>query len=70
MQMQHYHILIHLKSKNILPIVLEIVFVVIGVIGFGIFTYGFGQTMSFLCINELTIFHPLELKLMLLFHYL
>ena len=29
------------QIKNVLPIELEIVFVVIGVIGFGIFTYGF-----------------------------
>ena len=29
------------QIKNVLPIDLEIVFVVIGVIGFGIFTYGF-----------------------------
>jgi multisubunit Na+/H+ antiporter MnhB subunit len=29
------------QIKNVLPIDLEIVFVIIGVIGFGIFTYGF-----------------------------
>jgi hypothetical protein len=52
--MQHYHILIHLKSKNILPIVLEIVFVVIGVIGFGIFTYGFGTR-----VDKLLDFYPI-----------
>ena len=32
--------------KNILPIDLEIVFVVIGMIGFGIFTYGFATRVD------------------------
>jgi len=32
--------------KNILPIDLEIVFVAIGVIGFGIFTYGFATRVD------------------------
>jgi hypothetical protein len=34
------------QIKNILPIDLEIVFVVIGVIGFGIFTYGFATRVD------------------------
>ena len=32
--------------KNVLPIDLEIVFVVIGLIGFGIFTYGFATRVD------------------------
>jgi hypothetical protein len=32
--------------KNVLPMDLEIVFVVIGVIGFGIFTYGFATRVD------------------------
>jgi hypothetical protein len=34
------------QTKNILPVDLEIVFVVIGVIGFGIFTYGFARRVD------------------------
>ena len=32
--------------KNVLPIDLEIIFVVIGVVGFGIFTYGFATRVD------------------------
>jgi multisubunit Na+/H+ antiporter MnhB subunit len=34
------------QIKNVLPIDLEIVFVVIGIIGFGIFTYGFATRVD------------------------
>lgn len=63
------------QIKNILPMDLEIVFVVIGIIGFGIFTYGFatrvGKPLDFyptwdisryLNMSELTGFHILGLN--------
>jgi hypothetical protein len=34
------------KINNVLPIDLEVVFVVIGVIGFGIFIYGFATRVN------------------------